>query len=89
MKRVVAKARGRVQGVFFRHTARIRAEKFNLKGLVRNENDGSVTIIAEGEEEALQKFLEWCRKGPPLARVYEIKTEWQEATGEFDGFEII
>lgn len=89
MKRVVAKARGRVQGVFFRHTARIRAEKLNLKGLVRNENDGSVTIIAEGEEEALQKFLEWCRKGPPLARVYEIKTEWQEATGEFDGFEII
>lgn len=89
MKRVVAKARGRVQGVFFRHTARIRAEKLNLKGLVRNENDGSVTIIAEGEEEALQKFLEWCRKGPPLSRVYEIKTEWQEATGEFDGFEII
>ena len=88
MKRAVVKAHGRIQGVFFRRAARIQAEKLNLKGWTRNEDDGSVTIIAEGEEEALQKFLKWCRKGPPLARVDEIKIEWLEAAGEFKRFEI-
>lgn len=89
MKRIVVKVSGRVQGVFFRQAALARAEKLNLNGFIRNENDGSVTITAEGEEEALQKLLEWCRIGPPWARIDEIKTERREATGEFNGFEII
>ncbi len=88
MKRVVMRVYGRVQGVFFRHTARLRAEELGLVGFVRNEYDGSVTVTAEGDEEALQKFLEWCRKGPPLAMVEKIEVEWKEATGEFKRFDI-
>lgn len=88
MKRLVIRVYGRVQGVFFRHTARLHAEEFGLTGWARNESDGSVTIVAEGEKEFLDKLLEWCRKGPPLARVDDVEVEWKEATGEFNRFEI-
>lgn len=89
MKRLVIKVYGLVQGVFFRHTARIRAERLGLTGWARNEDNGSVTITAEGEEKALGDFVEWCKKGPPLASVDEIKIKWHNATGEFKGFEIL
>jgi len=89
MKRIAIKVYGRVQGVFFRHTARLRAEELGITGFARNESDGSMTVVAEGEEEALQKFLEWCRKGPPLASVEKVEVEWREAAGEFRRFEIV
>lgn len=89
MKRVVVKVSGLVQGVFFRHTARLHAEELGLSGFVRNEEDGSVTAAAEGAGEALEKFIEWCRRGPPLARIDDVAVEWQEATGEFKRFEIL
>lgn len=87
-KKITIRIIGRVQGVFFRHIARIRAEELKLTGWARNEDDGSVTIAAEGEEEALQKFIDWCRHGPPLARVDEMKVKWGEAVGVFKKFEI-
>lgn len=89
MRRLLVKVTGRVQGVFYRHTARIHAEKLGIAGWIRNEADGSVTIIAEGTEEALAQFLAWCRGGPPLAGVNDVKVEWQEATGEFVRFSIL
>lgn len=87
-KGIIIKVYGRVQGVFFRHSARLKAEELGLRGFARNETDGSVALTAEGEEETLRKFLEWCRRGPPLARVDEIKIEWQETTEKFKRFEI-
>ncbi len=66
---------GRVQGVLFRDSARRNAQKLNLAGFVRNERDGSVYIEAEGEEENLKEFLEWCRKGPFFARVDKMESE--------------
>ena len=60
---------GKVQGVFYRASARAEAERLGLKGFVRNESDGSVYAEAEGEAEALELFLAWCRRGPPHARV--------------------
>ncbi len=80
---------GQVQGVLFRHSARMRAERLDITGLVKNDNGGSVVIIAEGGEESLNQFIEWCRHGPPLASVDELKIEWQGATGEFKDFEIL
>lgn len=88
-KRVVVRTYGQVQGVFFRHTARIRAAELGLTGWARNEDDGSVTVTAEGEEAKLNEFLNWCRTGPPFASVEKISAEWQEATGEFKRFEIL
>ncbi len=77
---------GKVQGVFFRaHTVEV-AERLGLSGWVRNLPDGRVEIVAEGEEIHLRQLLDWCRQGPPRARVDRV--EWREvpATGEFSGF---
>lgn len=89
MKRATIRITGRVQGVFFRHSARLRAEKLGLTGLARNDPDGSVVAVVEGPKLAIEEFLAWCRKGPPLADIQDVTVEWQEATGEFRKFEII
>ena len=57
-KRTDLKIYGKVQGVFFRDTARIEAEKLGLTGFVRNTPDGTVEIVAEGEDKNLKKFIE-------------------------------
>lgn len=75
--------------MFFRHSARMRAEELGLAGWAKNEEDGSVAIVAEGKEAALEKLVEWCRKGPPLALVENMSAIWQDATGEFKKFEIL
>lgn len=89
MKRVVIKVFGQVQGVLYRHSARNFAERLGLAGWAKNEEGGSVAIVAEGEEKALGDFAEWCKKGPMLASVDEVKIEWQNATGKFKRFEIL
>ncbi len=66
---------GRVQGVFFRASTKEAAIKYNIHGFVRNELDSTVYIEAEGEENDLEKFIEWCREGPELAKVVEVKLE--------------
>ena len=88
MKRLTVKVSGTVQGVFFRHSAKIKASELELKGFARNEGDGSVYIEAEGEQANLEKFLEWCRKGPPFARVEHVEFSFAAATGAFRYFEI-
>jgi acylphosphatase len=60
---------GRVQGVFFRASTKSAADRLNINGFVRNERDGSVYIEAEGEEDNLEKFIEWCKEGPSGAKV--------------------
>jgi len=78
-----------VQGVFFREGVRAEAERLGLTGWVRNKEDGSVKVAAEGEEEELQKLIAWCRKGTTGANVTDVLAEWQEARGEFKDFRII
>jgi acylphosphatase len=73
MPRVELKIYGRVQGVGFRYDARKKAEKFGVVCAPRNEVDGSLFIEAEGEHEALEKFIAWCRKGPWGAKVERIE----------------
>ncbi len=63
---------GRVQGVWFRDSARGRALDLGLHGFVRNEPDGSVFLHAEGDRGALKQLVEWCREGPPLAEVERV-----------------
>ncbi len=87
-RRVNIKVTGQVQGVFFRYSTKAEAERLGLTGFVRNEPDGSVKIVAEGEEEALQKLVEWCRKGTEYSKVEKVDIMWQEATGEFTDFAI-
>ena len=53
---------GRVQGVFFRHHTKKLAKKLNFMGWIRNNPDGTVELIAEGEEEKLKQLIEFCKK---------------------------
>lgn len=87
-KRVNLKIYGRVQGVFYRDSARRKARKLNITGWIRNESDGTVTAMAEGEEQDLKKFIEWCYNGPILAKVEKIESAWERANGEFNKFNI-
>jgi acylphosphatase len=66
---------GRVQGVGFRHAARSAARYLGLRGYVRNEKDGSVSIEAEGEQASLNEFLAWCRKGPGYGFIERVTVE--------------
>jgi len=79
---------GIVQGVFFRSNTQKKAFSLGLTGWVRNRNDGSVEVLAEGEKQSLEELLAWCGKGPPGARVDKLKHCWEEYKGEFSSFSI-
>ena len=68
-KHFVIKVNGLVQGVFFRASTKEKADQLGVKGIVRNEADGSVYIEAEGDPENVKKFIQWCHQGPPRAQV--------------------
>jgi len=80
---------GRVQGVFFRSSMREIAKKNGVTGWVRNVGDGSVEAVIEGEKKALERVIEWAHRGPPLARVDEVKVKWDKYRGEFEDFSIL
>lgn len=64
--------KGKVQGVFYRATAKEVAQALDLKGWVKNTKDGHVESTVSGSEKALQQYIEWCRKGPEKAIVNSI-----------------
>ena len=75
MKHLNIRITGMVQGVFYRHSARKKAEELNIRGFARNESDDSVYMEVEGEAGALDKFVEWAKRGPGLADVDNIETQ--------------
>ncbi len=87
-KQVNLKIYGRVQMVMYRDSVRRQAKKLGLTGWVMNEDDGTVRVVADGEEENLKKLIDWCYNGPMLAKVDKIDIEWREATGQFNNFDI-
>jgi acylphosphatase len=78
---------GKVQGVFFRKYTVDQALKLRLKGFVRNEPNGDVYCEAEGEEEVLKQFGEWCRKGSPFSKVEKVSIAEADIQN-FQSFEI-
>ncbi|MDE2399902.1 MAG: acylphosphatase [Patescibacteria group bacterium] len=80
---------GRVQGVLFRDFTSRLAKKFSLNGTVENLSDGTVRVVAEGDEVKLNEFLLKLKKGPLFSHVTDVKTEWQNATGGYIDFKII
>ena len=81
-----ARIRGKVQGVGFRYSAYREALRLKLNGWVRNADDGSVEIWAEGEPEKLSQFLIWLRKGPQFSRVDAVEKEDKALKGYDDFF---
>lgn len=86
MERAVLKIFGRVQGVLFRFSTARKARQIGLMGWVKNESDGIVEIVAEGEEGELKKLINWCQTGPLFAKVDSLEVKWDKATGEFKDF---
>lgn len=86
--RVHVKIYGAVQGVFFRENTVQKAKELRIKGFVRNLADGSVEAVFEGHENKVKEMIEWCKKGPPLAKVDNLKLEFSKyKKGEFESFE--
>ena len=80
--------RGRVQGVFFRASAQQEGLRLGLTGEVSNLPDGSVEAIVEGEKEAVEDFVAWCRRGPPSAEVDDVQVKVRPPRDEFRTFTV-
>ncbi|MBS3080205.1 acylphosphatase [Candidatus Pacearchaeota archaeon] len=78
---------GNVQGVFFRKFIEDNAKKLNVRGYVRNLQDGKVEVIAEGRDENVKKLLELCKQGSRQSEVKDVKFEEIKYQG-FDDFRI-
>jgi acylphosphatase len=78
---------GRVQGVFFRDTTRRRAEAAGVAGWVRNTREGELEAVFEGEPQAVDELVEFCRRGPSRAEVTSVDVVEEKPEGLSD-FEV-
>src|SRR5919108_5956237 len=88
MERLHAVVRGDVQGVGFRYFVQRRAQQLGLTGWVRNNEDGSVELVAEGGRDQLEELKRALQEGPRMARVSRVETQWSNGTGNLRGFEL-
>lgn len=79
---------GRVQGVWYRVSTKKMATTLGLLGWVKNRSDGAVEALFEGDEDVIHRMIAWCKQGPPLAQVTEVKVKDKQPTGEFKEFSI-
>ena len=87
-QRIHLRITGIVQGVCYRAYTRQQGQQLGLTGWVRNLPDGSVEVVAEGEQPALEALARWCRTGPPAAHVEQVQVLWSEASGELSTFDV-
>jgi acylphosphatase len=79
--------KGRVQGVFFRQSTQLKAQSLGVKGWIRNLFDGRVEAVFEGDKSQVEMLVDYCRHGPPAARVENIEVNYENYKGEFYSFE--
>ena len=87
MKTNQIRVTGKVQGVYFRASAKQKAQNLGVNGYIKNESDGSVMLEVEGDDEAVNYMTNWCKQGPALARVKNIVVK-NEAARNFVSFDI-
>lgn len=87
-KRLEAVVFGYVQGVSFRYYTRREAVRLHLTGWVANQFDGTVKVVAEGPQDALQNLASFLLEGSPAARVDHVKADWLEATNKYSNFTV-
>lgn len=88
MKTIQIIVKGKVQGVYYRQSAKEKAVDLEITGTVQNTVDGDVLIIATGNPDQLSTFTGWCRVGPPRANVIEVLTE-EIPLQTFTGFRVL
>lgn len=81
--------KGDVKGVYFRVTTKAVADQLGVKGFVLNQADGSVYIEAEGDDFALDSFIEFCEEGPDDATVTSVDIQKSTALKHFTNFEVL
>jgi acylphosphatase len=79
---------GDVQGVFFRQETKQRAEAHDVRGWIRNRNDGTVEAVFEGEEQDVKALIDFSKRGPSRAAVTNVDVKLEAYTGEYKGFKI-
>ena len=79
---------GRVQGVWYRGSTKQQADDLGLTGWVRNCPSGQVEVVVEGADAAIDKLISWCRTGPSMARVTDVRIDFDDYCGEFVGFRV-
>ncbi|MVN19974.1 acylphosphatase [Mucilaginibacter arboris] len=87
-KHLDIKVSGKVQGVSYRATTKAVADQLGIKGFVKNEEDGSVYVEAEGDAPMIVSFLEWCHEGPDTARVEQVESKEGEMKN-YRNFEVV
>jgi acylphosphatase len=80
---------GKVQGVFFRQALKVMAKKNNVYGWVKNLKDGRVEAVLEGDEEKVNRLVEWSHGGPANARVVDVEIRNEKFIGEFSQFDVL
>jgi acylphosphatase len=88
IRRVHARVRGRVQGVAYRASTQYEAQRLGLVGWVKNREDGSVELEAQGPSDVVEQLLAWCRKGPSLAQVTSVDVSDVDVEPDAAAFEI-
>lgn len=88
MRQLHAIITGHVQGVNFRMYTQQKARDLNITGWVRNRPDGTVEVLAEGEQDTLDQLHDWLHHGSPMATVDKVEATWDAAEGQFKSFEI-
>ncbi|HUX13090.1 MAG TPA: acylphosphatase [Spirochaetia bacterium] len=87
-KLLEARVTGRVQGVGFRYYTQHTARSLGLTGWVRNESDGSVVVVCEGDLPSLKRMAAWLEKGPPSAYVQHVEKKYKEYRGIYRTFTV-
>ncbi len=87
MRTVHLVIKGKVQGVFYRASAKEKAEDLGITGWVKNTREGFVETVASGDDKAVQQFIEWCKKGPSNARVDDVVVT-EQSPEQLNGFTI-
>lgn len=87
-KHVKIRIFGKVQGVWFRQSAKEQADLLGVFGFVTNMPDGSMCIEAEGEEGDLQKMIAWCQRGSEGSRVESVEKNFSDELENYEGFDI-
>lgn len=80
---------GTVQGIFFRNFTRENANKLDLKGYIRNLEDGNIEIFVEGEKDNINSLIDLLKKGPPYSQIRDVKVETRIWSGDFKEFKIL
>jgi acylphosphatase len=88
VERLHAIVRGDVQGVGFRYFVQRRAHELGLRGWVRNNDDGTVELVAEGDRRKLDQLERAVKEGPRASHVDHVDAQWSAATGNLQGFDL-